>query len=80
MCWLIVCAFELAANEVIRWLTGAGAQNTGDSDRSDGDGAWPFCDITSPSHNNTTGEGGWAPWMSVEDRDTGEASRAEPET
>ncbi len=32
-----------------------------------------------PRRNNKTWEGGWAPWMSVEDMDTGRASRAEPE-
>ncbi len=30
-----VCAFVLAVNEVIECVTGAGAQNSGDSDRCD---------------------------------------------
>ncbi len=32
-----------------------------------------------PRRNNKTWEGGWAPWMSVEDINTGKASRVEPE-
>ncbi len=41
-----VCAFVLAVNEVIECVTGAGAQNSGDSDHCDWVAVEPGCSVT----------------------------------
>ncbi len=49
-----VCAFVLAVNEVIECVTGAGAQNSGDSDRCDWVALEPGRSVTIVSHHTVS--------------------------